>query len=196
MRRSSSDGYPTPPEPYEVEPAALPPHPGAATVPGSKSEELWMTYAVKPNLPLRSKIEQLTILFRLSVEEMAVLLESTPTAIKLEVEALREEWKSLGRVPDADCREMERGRAIAELNRLAADIDTAMSTGLDKDPRLLNLKLTVIERRARLQGLDIDKRDIPTTSTEEDEETSLQRAERQIQELPSERLEELVQKLQ
>lgn len=163
-------------------------------VPGSKSEELWLTYGVKPNLPFRTKLEQLTILYRLTIDEMAVLLECSPTTISDEMEKLRAEWKTLGRTLEPDDRDEERGRLLTELNRLAADIDTALAAGLDKDPRLLQLKLTVVDRRAKLQGLDFDKKEVP--APEAAEETVMQRAARKIQQIPTDRLDELVKKLE
>lgn len=123
--------------------------------PKTKEEVLWSEYAIQPNLPIRTKIEQLMLLWRLPVPQIALVLDLTESLVKEEVKALNNEWLALGRPLDEETRQMVRGKMIAELIRLKAEIEAAAAG--NPDTRLLTLKLQVIERLTKVQGLDVGK---------------------------------------
>lgn len=131
--------------------------------PNTRAELLWENYAIQPNLPLRTKIEQLMLLWRLPAVTMADLLEIDVEVVKAEIVALNEEWSDLGRPLDEDTRQIVRGQTIADLRRLKTEIERA-SAG-NPDSRLLTLKMQVIERLTKIQGIELERRD--TTMDEE-----------------------------
>ena len=123
--------------------------------PKTKEEILWDEYAIKPNLPIRTKIEQLMLLWRLPAAQIAIALDLTETLVKSEIKALNNEWLALGRPLDEETRQLVRGKMIAELLRLKAEIESAAAG--NPDTRLLTLKLQVIEKLTKVQGLDVGK---------------------------------------
>lgn len=131
--------------------------------PTTRTELLWENYAIQPSLPLRTKIEQLMLLWRLPAVTMADLLEIDVEVVKAEIAALNEEWSDLGRPLDEDTRQIVRGQTIADLRRLKTEIEKA-SAG-NPDSRLLTLKMQVIERLTKIQGIEMERRD--TTMDEE-----------------------------
>ena len=133
----------------------IPPMPRASSM--SRAELLWENYAIQPSLPLRTKIEQLMLLWRLPAVAMADLLEIDVEVVKSEIAALNEEWADLGRPLDEDTRQIVRGQTIADLRRLKTEIEKA-STG-NPDSRLLTLKMQVIERLTKIQGIEMERRD-------------------------------------
>ncbi len=124
--------------------------------PKTKEEILWSEYSIQPNLPIRSKIEQLMLLWRLPAGAIARLMDLTLDLVQEEIEALNKEWAELGKPLDEESRQVVRGRMIVELTKLKADLDTG--TAGNPDPRLLTLKLQVIEKLTKLQGLDLDRK--------------------------------------
>ena len=64
--------------------------------PKTKEEILWDEYAIKPNLPIRTKIEQLMLLWRLPAAQIAIALDLTETLVKSEIKALNNEWLAWG----------------------------------------------------------------------------------------------------
>lgn len=118
---------------------------------------IWTTYSINPKLPRKSIVEQLLILWRMPAEAMATVLGLDEDVIQCDIDTLREEWRGMGKALTLDERETARGRMIAELNRLKADIEDA--TLGNKDVRLLTLKLTVIDRLSKMLGLDVEKRE-------------------------------------
>ena len=123
--------------------------------PKTKEEILWSEYAIQPNLPIRTKVEQLMLLWRLPVPQIAIALDLTETLVKAEVKALNNEWLALGQPLDEETRQLVRGKMIAELMRLKAEIESAAAG--NPDTRLLTLKLQVIEKLTKVQGLDVGK---------------------------------------
>jgi hypothetical protein len=123
--------------------------------PKTKEEILWSEYAIQPNLPIRTKVEQLMLLWRLPVPQIALALDLTETLVKEEVKALNDEWLALGRPLDEETKQVVRGKMIAELMRLKAEIESAAAG--NPDTRLLTLKLQVIEKLTKVQGLDVGK---------------------------------------
>jgi hypothetical protein len=125
--------------------------------PKTREEILWSEYAIQPNLPLRTKVEQLMLLWRLPAVAIARLLDINQSQAQEEIEALNEEWLALGKPLDEETRQIVRGRMIAELVRLKAELESANAG--NPDSRLLALKLQVIDKLTKLQGLDLDKRE-------------------------------------
>ena len=123
--------------------------------PKTKEEILWSEYAIQPNLPIRTKIEQLMLLWRLPAAQIAIALDLTETLVKSEIKALNNEWLALGKPLDEETRQLVRGKMIAELLRLKAEIESAAAG--NPDTRLLTLKLQVIEKLTKVQGLDVGK---------------------------------------
>ena len=123
--------------------------------PKTKEEILWSEYAIQPNLPIRTKVEQLMLLWRLPIPQIAIALDLTETLVKSEVKALNDEWLAMGKPLDEETRQLVRGKMIAELMRLKAEIESAAAG--NPDTRLLTLKLQVIEKLTKVQGLDVGK---------------------------------------
>ena len=123
--------------------------------PKTKEEILWSEYAIQPNLPIRTKVEQLMLLWRLPLPQIAIALDLTETLVKSEVKALNDEWLAMGKPLDEETRQLVRGKMIAELMRLKAEIESAAAG--NPDTRLLTLKLQVIEKLTKVQGLDVGK---------------------------------------
>ena len=123
--------------------------------PKTKEEILWSEYAIQPNLPIRTKVEQLMLLWRLPIPTIAIVLDLTESLVKEEVKALNDEWLAMGRPLDEETRQLVRGKMIAELMRLKAEIETASAGNLDA--KLLTLKLQVLDKLTKVQGLDAGK---------------------------------------
>lgn len=135
----------------------------------SPDDELYQTYGIRPNLPLRTKVESLHLIYRLDVNTIATLLRLSNGTVHDEIEALTDEWKRMGRPLTPDERELQRGRYIAELDRTIQQIDDSMVGG--GDSKSLSLKMNALEKRAKLLGLELDKRD--RAVDEEEAETTL-----------------------
>ena len=155
--------------------------------PKTQDEILWSEYAIQPNLPLRTKIEQLMLLWRLPAPAIARMLDISLSLAQEEIEALNKEWLALGRPLDEESRQVVRGRMIAELTRLKAELES--NSAGNPDARLLALKLQIIERLTKLQGLDIDRKDTVY------EEESLDPVKVAIEALSEERRAELLAQL-
>jgi len=155
--------------------------------PKTKEEILWSEYSIQPNLPIRSKIEQLMLLWRLPAGAIARLMDLSLDLVQEEIEALNKEWAELGKPLDEESRQVVRGRMIVELTKLKADLETANAG--NPDPRLLTLKLQVIEKLTKLQGLDLDRKS-PSI-----EEESLNPVEDAIDALGAEKRAELLNRL-
>lgn len=142
-------------EDWSEETAARPRNNIDVNRPKTKEEVLWSEYAIQPNLPIRTKIEQLMLLWRLPPPQIALALDLTESLVKDEITALNNEWLALGRPLDDETKQVVRGKMIAELIRLKAEIEAAAAG--NPDTRLLTLKLQVIERLTKVQGLDVGK---------------------------------------
>lgn len=123
--------------------------------PKSAAEILWTEYGIKPNLPRRVKVEQLMVLWRLTVPEIARLLDALQDDITEDIETLKAEWKRMGQPLDDEAREVAKGRAIGELLRYKAQLQE--STSGNPDGRLMALLLQVEQQLIKLQGLDEKK---------------------------------------
>lgn len=152
----------------------------------TRKEVLYNEYGIKPNLPLRTKIEQLTLAWRLSVREIAHLLELDESTVAKELNILREDWRKLGSPLDDEDREVQKGQTIAELSRLKLQVKEA-TTG-NPDPRMLTLAMNIEERLMKLKGLDGK----PETDTEED---TINPVENALNQLTPEQQEKLLNKL-
>jgi hypothetical protein len=138
------------------EPKPKPTRDPGMVAPKTQEELLWTEYAVKPNLPIKTKIEQLIILWRMPVPVIASLLNISEKVVEEEVVKLNKEWAALGKPLAEEARDIVRGRMIAELLKLKGDID---AFGSQADSRLLTTKLQIIEKLIKLQGIEIDKKD-------------------------------------
>jgi hypothetical protein len=152
----------------------------------TKKEVLYNEYGIKPNLPLRTKIEQLTLAWRLSIREIAHLLELDVSTVEKELNILREDWRKLGSPLDDADREVQKGQTIAELSRLKLQVKEA-TTG-NPDPRMLTLAMNIEERLMKLKGLDGK----PETEVEED---TLNPVENALNQLTPDQQEKLLNKL-
>jgi len=155
--------------------------------PKTQEEILWSEYAIQPNLPLRTKIEQLMLLWRLPATAIARLLDISLNLAQEEIETLNKEWLALGRPLDEESRQVVRGRMIAELTRLKTELES--NSAGNPDARLLALKLQVIDKLTKLQGLDLDRKDTVY------EEESLDPVKTAIDALSEERRAELLAQL-
>ncbi len=156
--------------------------------PTSSSEEiLWSEYSIRPNLPIRAKIEQLITLWRLAPEKIASLLGLSVDLVKEEISALTREWQELGKSPTDENKEIIRGRMIAELLRLKAEVESG-GAGTN-DSRFLTLKLQIIEKLTKLQGVDVDKKELVI------DEVSLNPVHVALESLTTEQKEALYEKL-
>jgi hypothetical protein len=133
----------------------------------TSNERIWVNFGIKPNLPTRTKIEQLLILYRLPLDEIANILELDTEAVEDIVSTLNSEWAALGKVMTPEERDVARGRMIADLLRLKSEIEDAMigATPTDK-ARMLTLKMNVVNQLTQLQGLSLDKKDVPRPEDE------------------------------
>lgn len=152
-------------------------------------DELYKVYGLRSNLPFKTKIESLYLVYRLSAKDIANLLNATSLQIQDELDNLEEEWKRMGRPLTQDERELQRGRYIAELDRMIQQIDDAISTG-QGDSRSMTLKMNAMEKRAKLMGLDLEKHE--KTKDTEDEEDLNDTLEKMLEGLPSSALEEMM----
>jgi len=158
------------------------------TRPKSQEEILWSEYGIKPNLPIRTKIEHLTIVWRLTPHEICTLLQlPSDEFVENELDKLTKEWQELGKPPTEESQEILRGKTIADLLRLKAEIETA-SNGI-VDSRLLTLKIQVIDKLSKLQGVEFDRRE------REPEEDIIRPVENALKALSPEQLLELYNKI-
>jgi len=151
------------------------------------NERIWVEYGIKPNLPTRSKIEQLFVLYRLPAEEIASVLAMGKEDVEEHLETLNSEWQNLGRVMTPEEREIARGRMVSELLKLKAEIEEAMmgATSADK-ARMLTLKMNVVNQLTQLQGLTLDKKEVIKP-----EDEGVDPIEQRVKELSEERQKEL-----
>jgi hypothetical protein len=156
----------------------------------TSNERIWVDYGIKPNLPTRVKIEQLLIVYRLSPEDIADVLEMDLDDVEVHIKTLNSEWASLGRVMTPEERDVARGRMITELIRTKKDIEEAMTGATSADKaRLLTLKMNVVNQLTNLQGLGLDKKDVFRPEEEVDP------VEAKVNELSEERQKELHERL-
>lgn len=153
-------------------------------------DELFKCYGIRPNLPLRTKVEHLHLTYRLPVHQIADLLKISSNVVMDEIEELKEDWKRMGKPLSSDDREMERGRLIAGLDRLIQQIDDQIIASGDGS-KVLSLKLNAMEKRAKLLGLEFDKRQ-QVVDNEEAEAGILETVQEKIDAMPSDMLEQMM----
>lgn len=115
-------------------------------------DPLWVEYGIKPSLPVIRKIEILYVDYRLEVEEISMLMDRTAEQVQTSIDKIEANWIKMGQTLDGPEREKERGRAISQLQRAISDIEREI-TG-SNDPRLKTIKINMMERLVKLQGLD------------------------------------------
>lgn len=154
----------------------------------SPDEILWNDFQVKPNWPLRTKVEHLFMFYRLPARDISKLLGVGEELIESEIEALQTDWIDLGKIPQGEERELHRGKVIAKLRRMEATIESALMS-CPEDSKLLALLLNVQDRISKLLGLDMDKKAVPGVII--DSEDPFVKATQIINDLAPERLEAL-----
>jgi len=134
----------------------------------SPDEILWNDFQVKPNWPLRTKVEHLFMFYRLPARDISKLTGVGEELIESEIEALKYDWIDLGKIPQGADRELHRGKVISKLRRMEATIESALMS-CPEDSKLLSLLLNVQDRTSKLLGLDMDKKEIPSTQIDSDD---------------------------
>jgi len=152
-------------------------------------DELYKVYGIIANLTFKTKVESLYLVYRLSTKDIANLLNATSLQIQDELDSLATEWKRLGRPLTQDERELQRGRYIAELDRMIQQIDDAIGTG-QGDSRSMTLKMNAMEKKAKLMGLDLEKHE--KVKDDDNEEDIPETLEKLLGELPPSALEEMM----
>jgi len=155
-------------------------------------DELFRCYGLRVNLPVRTKVEHLHLIYRLPVDQIASLLGISRDLVASEIEELKSDWRQMGKPLTMDDRELERGRLIASLDRLIQQIDDQL-IGPGDNNRLLTLKLNALDRRVKLLGLEYDKSQ--TAQNENAEVDLLDSVDQRINNLTEDRLEELMHAL-
>ena len=152
-------------------------------------DQLYKVYGLRASLPVRTKVESLHLVYRLPVKDISDLIGVSTNVVRDELENLNDEWKRMGRPLSADERELQRGRYIAELDRTIQQIDDAVANN-NGYSRSLSLKINALEKRAKLLGLDLEKHE--KTIDEDVEKSMLNEVERMVNELPEDRLAEMM----
>lgn len=155
---------------------------------GLSNEQLWETYSVKGEWPINKKIELLILMWELSTAQLADVLGMHIDDVQTHVQHIEDGWKDLGRTLTKEERDLARGRQIAELERLRAQLEEVYM--LNKDPKFLTQKANVLDKLAKLRWLEQDKRAINTDSVKDGR--SLQE---QIDSLPVDKNRELLDRL-
>ena len=154
----------------------------------SPEDKLYKTYGIRASLPIRTKVENLHLVFRLDVRTISELLMISTGVVQDELDSLNEEWKRMGKPLTTDEKELQRGRYIAELEQTIHQINDAIASG-GGDSRSLSLKMSAMEKRAKL--LELDKSD----KNEEEESgdlSMLDEVRKTIEGMPSEDLEAMM----
>lgn len=154
---------------------------------GLDAERLWETYSIKEDWPSETKIELLIIMWKLKPDQISEILGLDLTEVQGVVTELENSWRDLGRPLSPEERELERGRQIAELERLRSQLEEAYI--INKDPKFLTQKANVLERLAKLRGIEQEK---PVSKDDKDPGTTLKD---RIDQLPAARHRELLDRL-
>lgn len=132
------------------------------------NELVWRDYGIKPNLPLKVKVETLMVTWRVDAYEIARVLKLEQSTVEDIIQTLNAEWSAMGRVLSAEERDLGRGRMVAELNRMVADIDTASAGATSADKaRLLNLRMSCLTQLTNLQGLTLARNETRADGADE-----------------------------
>jgi hypothetical protein len=123
----------------------------------SVDERLWGEYGIRPNIPLRAKVEQLHVLWRMDALAISNILNKSADEVELELGAIYNEWKELGRPLTPEEKDLARGQLLSQYTRLLYDIQENLKTISGDKSKLLNLQASILDRRAKMQELD-DKR--------------------------------------
>lgn len=154
---------------------------------GLNSERLWEIYSIKSEWPTDKKIELLIIMWKLTVDQIADILGMYEDDVKTQVQQIEDAWRNLGRTLSKEERELERGRQIAELDRLRSQLEEAYI--IHKDPKYLIQKANVLERLAKLRGLEQDKH------VEKGEKRDGRTLQEKIDSMPADKNRELLERL-
>lgn len=142
------------------------PRPG---VPSDEGDPLWSIYGVNPGLPFRVKVEQLIIMWDLGPEEIAAALNEDPDKVQAEVTKLNADFMALGDSLDPEQRRLARGKMIKELLKYKAELE---QLGPTQDSKIINMKINIADKIAKLRGLESEKKEIsdePTSTNPIDE---------------------------
>lgn len=135
-------------------------------------DPLWVTYGVNPNLPFRAKVEKLLIGWELDVDDIASALgESDVDRVAQVVADVKASWASLGSGLSTEQRVIERGRMLSELIDLKRQLEVLNATS--PDYKHLQLQVTILERMAKLRGIDVDKKEAEETAKEDPVEKAI-----------------------
>jgi phage regulator Rha-like protein len=130
------------------------PKPG---VPENELDPLWSIYGVNPGLPFRTKVEQLMLIWNLPLDDIASALKEPISRVQGSFDELNEEWMRIGEGLTESERQLARGKLIKELMRMKSELDMM---GPTQDAKVIQMKMNLIERLAKLQGLDTDKPEV------------------------------------
>lgn len=135
----------------EDDPENKPKQPG---VPEDETNPLWSVYRIHPGLPYKIKVEQLVILWNLDAKDIAAVLGEDLTRVTDTIRALEEDWTQLGEGLNEEEKRLARGKLISELRKWKAQLE-AMGDG---DAKVINMKLNISDRIAKLQGVESEKK--------------------------------------
>lgn len=146
----------------DAEPMAVP---ARGTLVDDGTDPLFTLYGLHSTLPFRVKIRRLAMGWGMTAEEIADLLHARDEieSVQKVFEECEAEWKELGEPLHPEAQTLARGRMIAELMEVKRAVEEMH--GANSDIKLLNLKMTVLDRIAKLRNLEADKKpmtDAPT----------------------------------
>lgn len=166
------------------------PLPGTAASLAVDAEEdpLWSVYKIHPNLPFRTKVEKLLVGWGMEAPEIAAIIkEDDVDRVQRTITEVEQKWTDLGEGLTTEERKKARGKMIAELQELKQQVESLNETS--PDYKHLQLKLNILERMARLQGIEIDKKELPK------EDEAVNPVDKAINGLSPERLKDLYERL-
>jgi hypothetical protein len=126
--------------------------------PPETGNPLWDAYLINPNLPFRVKVEKLLLGWNLDAGAIAMLVGDEAERVQSVIDDLQDTWRRLGEGLNTEERKLARGKLIAELLELRSQVDSLNS--ISADYKHLQLKLTIMERIAKLQGIEVEKREV------------------------------------
>lgn len=128
-------------------------------------DPLWLVYSINPNLPFRHKVEKLLIGWNMTPVEIArVLKEEDVSRVEKLVEEIESYWSDLGAGLTDEARQKARGRMLAELQALKKQVEQLNEENADY--KHLQLMMTILERMAKLRGIEIEKKETPPEEEE------------------------------
>lgn len=130
------------------------------------SDPLYTLYGLHSTLPFRVKVRRLAMGWGMNAEEIAALLNATDelASIQKTFADCEAEWRELGENMTVEAQAMARGRMIAELMEIKRAAEEMAEAS--RDPKLLDLRMRLLERIAKLRGLESDRKQPAATPTE------------------------------